>query len=57
MTISGFEVDFAAGPYGAIKAALIYYAKGLNRPSAYGRRATPFGRGIWQKIENGMQDT
>ena len=28
-SVSGFEVDFAAGSYGAIKAALIHYAKGL----------------------------
>ena len=35
-SVSGFEVDFAAGSYGAIKAALIHYAKGLSRqlPSA-----------------------
>ena len=30
-SVSGFEVDFAAGSYGAIKAALIHYAKGLSR--------------------------
>ena len=29
-SVSGFEVDFAAGSYGAIKAALIHYAKGLS---------------------------
>src|SRR5260370_3863516 len=28
-SVSGFEVDFAAGSYGAFKAALIHYAKGL----------------------------
>ena len=28
---SSFEVDFAAGSYGAMKAALIHYAKGLSR--------------------------
>ncbi|MEJ1976959.1 MAG: SDR family oxidoreductase [Acetobacteraceae bacterium] len=27
--MSGREVDFAAGPYGAFKAALIHYAQGL----------------------------
>ena len=26
-SVSGFEVDFAAGSYGAFKAALIHYAK------------------------------
>src|SRR5690349_22877367 len=30
-SVSGFEVDFAAGSYGATKAALIHYAKGLSR--------------------------
>src|SRR5205814_1840132 len=30
-SVSGFEVDFAAGSYGAFKAALIHYAKGLRR--------------------------
>lgn len=29
-SVSGFEVDFAAGSYGAIKAALIHYSKGLS---------------------------
>src|SRR6185437_3337596 len=28
-SVSGFEVDFAAGSYGAMKAALIHYSKGL----------------------------
>ena len=26
-SVSGFEVDFAAGSYGAMKAALIHYAR------------------------------
>ena len=29
-SVSGFEVDFATGSYGAFKAALIHYAKGLS---------------------------
>jgi NAD(P)-dependent dehydrogenase (short-subunit alcohol dehydrogenase family) len=29
-SVSGFEVDFAAGSYGGIKAALIHYSKGLS---------------------------
>src|ERR1700716_2300211 len=29
-SVSGFEIDFAAGSYGAFKAALIHYAKGLS---------------------------
>src|ERR1700744_4913868 len=28
-SVSGREIDFAAGPYGAFKAALIHYAQGL----------------------------
>lgn len=33
-SVSGFEVDFAAGSYGAMKAALIHYAKGVARENA-----------------------
>ena len=29
-SVSGVEIDFAAGPYGVFKAALINYAKGLS---------------------------
>jgi 3-oxoacyl-[acyl-carrier protein] reductase len=29
-SVSGREIDFAAGPYGVFKAALIHYAKGLS---------------------------
>jgi len=46
-SVSGFEVDFAAGSYGAIEAALIHYAKGLSNQlitkvsaSSLSRRAT-----------------
>jgi NAD(P)-dependent dehydrogenase (short-subunit alcohol dehydrogenase family) len=63
-SVSGFEVDFAAGSYGAIKAALIHYAKGLSRQLvAKGIRVncvspgnTYFEGGIWQNIENNMPD-
>jgi NAD(P)-dependent dehydrogenase (short-subunit alcohol dehydrogenase family) len=63
-SVSGFEVDFAAGAYGAFKAALIHYAKGLsNQLIAKGIRVnsvspgnTYFDGGIWQNIENGMPD-
>jgi NAD(P)-dependent dehydrogenase (short-subunit alcohol dehydrogenase family) len=63
-SVSGFEVDFAAGSYGAIKAALIHYAKGLSRQLvAKGIRVncvspgnTYFDGGIWQNIEKGMPD-
>jgi NAD(P)-dependent dehydrogenase (short-subunit alcohol dehydrogenase family) len=63
-SVSGFEVDFAAGSYGAIKAALIHYAKGLSR-QLVGKRIrvncvspgnTYFDGGIWQSIENNMPD-
>ncbi|MEO6408473.1 MAG: SDR family oxidoreductase [Burkholderiaceae bacterium] len=63
-SVSGFEVDFAAGSYGAIKAALIHYAKGLSRQLvAKGIRVncvspgnTYFEGGIWQTIEKNMPD-
>jgi NAD(P)-dependent dehydrogenase (short-subunit alcohol dehydrogenase family) len=63
-SVSGFEVDFAAGSYGAFKAALIHYAKGLsNQLIATGIRVnsvspgnTYFEGGIWQNIERGMPD-
>jgi len=61
-SVSGFEVDFAAGSYGAMKAALIHYAKGLSRQLvAKGIRVncvspgnTYFDGGIWQTIEKNM---
>jgi 3-oxoacyl-[acyl-carrier protein] reductase len=63
-SVSGFEVDFAAGSYGAIKAALIHYSKGLsNQLVAKGIRVnvvspgnTYFEGGIWQNIEHGSPD-
>ena len=63
-SVSGFEVDFAAGSYGAFKAALIHYAKGLSnqliakgiRVNAVSPGNTYFEGGIWQNIENGMPD-
>jgi 3-oxoacyl-[acyl-carrier protein] reductase len=63
-SVSGFEVDFAAGSYGAIKAALIHYAKGLSRQLvSKGIRVncvspgnTYFDGGIWQNIEKNMPD-
>jgi 3-oxoacyl-[acyl-carrier protein] reductase len=63
-SVSGFEVDFAAGSYGAFKAALIHYAKGLSR-QLVGRGIrvncvspgnTYFDGGIWQTIEKNMPD-
>jgi 3-oxoacyl-[acyl-carrier protein] reductase len=63
-SVSGFEVDFAAGSYGAFKAALIHYAKGLsNQLIAKGIRVnsvspgnTYFDGGIWQNIEKNIPD-
>ena len=63
-SVSGFEVDFAAGSYGAIKAALIHYAKGLSRQlvskgirvNAVSPGNTYFDGGIWQNIENNVPD-
>lgn len=63
-SVSGFEVDFAAGSYGAIKAALIHYSKGLSRQLvSKGIRVnvvspgnTYFDGGIWQNIEHSMPD-
>jgi 3-oxoacyl-[acyl-carrier protein] reductase len=63
-SVSGFEVDFAAGSYGATKAALIHYAKGLSRKLVeQGIRVncvspgnTYFEGGIWQNIEKNMPD-
>lgn len=63
-SVSGFEVDFAAGSYGAIKAALIHYAKGLSRQlvgkgirvNCVSPGNTYFDGGIWQNIEKGMPD-
>jgi NAD(P)-dependent dehydrogenase (short-subunit alcohol dehydrogenase family) len=63
-SVSGFEVDFAAGSYGAMKAALIHYAKGLSRQLvAKGIRVncvspgnTYFHGGIWHTIEKDAPD-
>ena len=61
-SVSGFEVDFAAGSYGAMKAALIHYAKGLSRQlvgkgirvNCVSPGNTYFDGGIWQTIEKNM---
>jgi len=63
-SVSGFEVDFAAGSYGAVKAALIHYAKGLSRQlvgkgirvNCVSPGNTYFDGGIWQRIEKDMPD-
>ena len=60
-SVSGFEVDFAAGSYGAFKAALIHYAKGLSnqliakgiRVNAVSPGNTYFEGGVWNQIKDG----
>ena len=63
-SVSGREIDFAAGPYGAFKAALIHYTQGLaNQLAGKGIRAntvspgnTYFEGGIWNQIKDGNPD-
>jgi 3-oxoacyl-[acyl-carrier protein] reductase len=63
-SVSGREVDFAAGPYGTFKAALVHYIQGLAYHRAgQGIRAntvspgnTYFAGGVWEKIEHGNPD-
>jgi 3-oxoacyl-[acyl-carrier protein] reductase len=60
-SVSGREIDFAAGPYGVFKAALIHYAKGLSyqlagkniRVNTVSPGNTYFPGGVWEKIEYG----
>lgn len=59
-SVSGREVDFAAGPYGTFKAAIIHYTQGLaNQLAAKGIRAnsvspgnTYFDGGVWNMIKD-----
>lgn len=58
-SVSGREIDFAAGPYGTFKAAIIHYTQGLAyQLAAKGVRAnsvspgnTYFEGGVWPTIE------
>jgi 3-oxoacyl-[acyl-carrier protein] reductase len=60
-SVSGREIDFAAGPYGAFKAALIHYAQGLAfqlapkniRANTVSPGNTYFPGGVWERIEKG----
>ena len=60
-SVSGREIDFAAGPYGTFKAAIIHYTQGLaHQLAGKGIRAntlspgnTYFDGGVWQSIEQG----
>ena len=63
-SVSGVEIDFAAGSYGAFKAALIHYAKALScqlapkgiRVNAVSPGNTYFSGGVWERIEKTMPD-
>jgi 3-oxoacyl-[acyl-carrier protein] reductase len=58
-SVSGREIDFAAGPYGAVKAAIIHYTQGLAfqlapkgiRANALSPGNTYFPGGVWENIE------
>jgi NAD(P)-dependent dehydrogenase (short-subunit alcohol dehydrogenase family) len=58
-SVSGREIDFAAGAYGAFKAAIIHYTQGLaHQLASMGIRAntvspgnTYFPGGVWQSVE------
>ena len=60
-SVSGREIDFAAGPYGVFKAAIVHYTQGLaNQLAAQGLRAntvspgnTYFEGGVWNQIKDG----
>ncbi len=60
-SVSGREIDFAAGPYGVFKAAIVHYTQGLaNQFAAQGIRAntvspgnTYFEGGVWNQIKDG----
>jgi 3-oxoacyl-[acyl-carrier protein] reductase len=60
-SVSGREIDFAAGPYGAAKAALVHYTQGLaHQLAGKGIRAntvspgnTFFEGGVWDNIKHG----
>ncbi|WP_075215891.1 SDR family NAD(P)-dependent oxidoreductase [Mongoliimonas terrestris] len=60
-SVSGREIDFAAGPYGTFKAAIIHYTQGLAyqlagkgiRANSVSPGNTYFPGGVWEKIEHG----
>jgi NAD(P)-dependent dehydrogenase (short-subunit alcohol dehydrogenase family) len=63
-SVSGREIDFTAGPYGVMKAAIVHYVQGLAyQLAATGVRAntvspgnTYFEGGVWHQIQNGQPD-
>ncbi len=58
-SVSGREIDFAAGPYGVFKAAIIHYTQGLAyqlapkgiRANSVSPGNTYFPGGVWENIE------
>jgi len=60
-SVSGREIDFASGPYGAFKAAIIHYTQGLAfhlagkriRANTVSPGNTYFPGGVWEQIEHG----
>ncbi len=60
-SVSGREIDFASGPYGAFKAAIIHYTQGLAyhlagkgiRANTVSPGNTYFPGGVWTQIEAG----
>jgi 3-oxoacyl-[acyl-carrier protein] reductase len=59
-SVSGREIDFAAGPYGTFKGALVHYTQGLAHQLAGRVRANTvspgnvyFPGGVWENIESG----
>src|SRR5215218_9571335 len=59
-SVSGREADFASGPYGTMKTALVGYVSGLAlklagrvRATAASPGTTYFPGGVWKKMEKG----
>jgi 3-oxoacyl-[acyl-carrier protein] reductase len=60
-SVSGREIDFAAGPYGTFKAAIIHYTQGLAfhlagkgiRANSVSPGNTYFPGGVWEQIQHG----
>lgn len=60
-SVSAREIDFAAGPYGAFKAAIVHYTQGLAyhlapkriRANTVSPGNTYFPGGVWDQIEQG----
>jgi len=59
-SVSGREIDFAAGPYGTFKGAIVHYVQGLAYQLAGRVRANTvspgnvyFPGGVWENIESG----